>query len=215
MITAPIFFLAGAQEAIIYAISITIILLSYLLARKMRLENSTRKWQNVQATRSQNRYPKSMYLIGKNRIQKEVIRKVELGRPSTYLFSGRSIPKEKIRRIEKPKQPPAAPVQNAKVSNPRRPSNFETIDKSHEKETLPSRGSDQFRYESEVIIDLNVGTGLSEKAEEARQTARYQRLIKVNRSRKNVYIVSSECGVCSRVLPATGICRSGCNPLEE
>ena len=156
-----------------------------------------------------------MYLIGKNRIQKEVIRKVELGRPSTYLFSGRSIPKEKIRRIEKPKHTPAAPVQNAKVSNPRRPSNFETMENSQEKKVQFSPGSDLFESESEVIIDLNVGTGLSQRAAGARQEALYQRLIRVNRSQKNVHIASSGCGVCGKVLPETGICRSRCNPLEE
>ena len=215
MITAPIYFLVGTKEAIISAIAIAITFLSYLFVRKMRLENSTLKWQNVQVTRSQNGNPKSTYLIGKNRIQKEVIRKVEPGRSSTYLLSERSIPKEKIRRIEKPKHTRAASVQNAKVSNPRRPSNFETMDKSPEKKTQPSRSSDQFRYKSAVIIDLNAGTGLSENAEDARQDVLYQRFIRVNRSRKNVHIVSSGCGVCSKVLQATGICRSGCNPLEE
>jgi hypothetical protein len=215
MIAATIFFLEGAKEAIIYAISITIFFLSYLLVTIMRSGNSTRKWQSVRVNRSQNRRLKSVYLIGKNRIQKEVIRKVEPDRPTTYLLSGTSIPKEKIRRIEKLKLTPSTPVQNAQVSDPRRPSNFETGDKSPEKKTQPSRGSDQLRHESEVIINLNVGTGLSENAEDARQDVLYQRLIRVNRSRKNGYIVSSGCGVCSRVLPVTGICRSGCNPLEE
>jgi hypothetical protein len=215
MIAATIFCLEGAKEAMIYAIWITIFFLSYLLVTILRSENSTRKWPSVRVNRSQNRRLKSTYLIRKNRIQKEVIRKIEPGRPSTYLLSGRSIPKEKIRRIEKLKLPQTAPVQNAQVSDPRRPSNFETVDKSPEKKTQPSRGSDQLRHESEVIINLKVGTGLSENAEDARQNALYQRLIRVNRSRKNFHIVSSGCGVCSRVLPVTGICRSGCNPLEE
>jgi len=86
--------------------------------------------------------------------------------------------------------------------------------KSDSGSIMDTNKKSQSEIEQQNSIPLNSGSGDLEPSFEVLSNQSWDRLIRVNRRRKNTYIFSDTCGTCSSQLNSSGICGS-CRPLEE
>jgi len=83
-----------------------------------------------------------------------------------------------------------------------------------ESDSIMSTKKSHSEIEHQNAIPLNAGSEDLDPSFEVLSNQSWDRLIRVNRRRKNPYIFSNTCGTCSSQLNSSGICGS-CRPLEE